>query len=98
VTAQVTQAERQAAEYRAFLIRRFEDSSRYFPAFDEPDCLVVIGCEDSLNQQQRVVLRDANNSRKRLRIVGFDWLMRRSRAVLHNLIEGAVEVSKLRMI
>ena len=98
VTESGTQAEKQAADYRSFLVWRFEDAKHHFPQFDEPDCLVVIGLEGRLSPGQRDSLRDANNHRHRLKIVGFDWLLRRSRAVVTNLIESAIEVSKLRMI
>lgn len=98
MSAFVTEAEKQAADYRSFLVRRFEDAKRHFPRFDEPDCLVVIGLEGLLREEQKAALRDANNNRHRLRIVGFDWLVKRSRAVIANLIESSIEVSKLRMI
>lgn len=98
MTAFVTQAEKQATDYRSFLVRRFEDAARFFPHFNEPDCLVVIGLEGPLTEAQRAALRDVNNHRHRLRIVGFDWILKRSRAVLTNLVQTSIEVSKVRMI
>jgi hypothetical protein len=98
MSALVTQAEKQAMDYRSFLVRRFADASRYFPQFNEPECLVVIGLEGALTEAQRAALRDVNNHRQRLRIVGFDWLLKRSRALLANLVQTSIEVSKLRMI
>ena len=97
LSAEVTHAEKQVVEYKNFLVQRFLQARESFPAFDEPDCLVVIGLEHTLSDEQRRTLRDANRQRNRVRIVGFDELLHRAEAVLSNVIETGIEVSRLRM-
>lgn len=98
LTAEVTHAEKQVTDYRSFLMHRFQEAQSHFPDFDEPDCLVVIGMEGALTLEQSAALRDANRQRHRLKIVGFDWLLKRSTAVLNNIIQSGVDVSQLRII
>jgi hypothetical protein len=98
LSADVTHAEQQATDYRSYLMQRFADARFHFPNFDDPDCLVVTGLERSLDPRQRAVLRDANRHRHRLRIVGFDWLADRARAVASNITRQHVEIVTLRMV
>lgn len=92
LSAETTQAERQGSEYKAFLMERLPEAQQHFPFLRDPDCLIVIGMESSLNGTQQKALSNANNSRLRLRIVGFDWLLDRARAILTNVTSGRIEV------
>lgn len=98
LSAHVTHAEQQATDYRSYLMEHVATARAHFPGFDDPDCLVVIGLEGTLDQRQRRALRDANRHRHRLRIVGFDWLADRARAVAANIVRHRVEVRRLRMV
>lgn len=97
LSAQATQAVAQAADYRAFLVERFQTAAAHFPRFSEPDCLVVIGLESRLSGSQRAALARDNRSRSALRLVGFDWITRRAEAVARNVIETRITVESLRM-
>jgi hypothetical protein len=97
LSAEATHAEQQATDYRAYLMRRFQDARLHFPNFDDPDCLVVIGVERELDGRQKAALRDAHRHRHRLRIVGFDWLADRARTVAGNITRHRVEVTSLRI-
>jgi Domain of unknown function (DUF4263) len=95
---QVTQAEQQVTDYRRFLVRNHHAAERCFGLFDEPDCLVVIGREDHLSELHRGVLRESIKNRHRLKIVGFDWLLRRAEAIALNTVSHEVKISAGRMI
>ncbi len=97
LSADTTHAEQQAVDYRTYLLRRINDARAHFPGFDNPDCLVVIGKEQGLTDRQREVLRDANLTRHKLRIVGFDWLAERAKVVAANITRHDVEVTQLRV-
>ena len=97
LSAEVTHAERQATDYRSYLVRHHANAALHFPGFDEPDCLVVAGLERRLDDTRRSVLRDANRHRHCLRIVGFDWLGERARTVAANITRNRVRVARLRM-
>jgi hypothetical protein len=97
LSAHVTHAEKQATDYRNYLMQHFADARRHFPNFDDPDCLVVVGKERALDDQQKAALRDANRHRHRVRIVGFDWLADRAHIVAGNLTWHDVEVTQLRV-
>ncbi|MFS2011980.1 Shedu anti-phage system protein SduA domain-containing protein [Azospirillum sp. CT11-132] len=96
LTADVTHAESQAADYRRYLIKHFSEMEKHFIEFQEPDCLVVIGLERTLKKSQKQALSDANNNRNHIRIVGFDWLLNRARAIAHNITQPTVELISLR--
>jgi hypothetical protein len=85
-------AEKQVFDYRRFLDERVGESKRHFPGFSRAEGLVVIGREDRLTDSQVVGLRMANEARQNLRIVGFDWLLRRAQAVTNNISEGQISV------
>jgi Domain of unknown function (DUF4263) len=87
-SAYVTQAVRQVNDYRSFLLERLVEARHYFPHIHDPDCLVVIGLEKQLLPS----LQQENHSRSKLRIVGFDWILHRARAVLSNVTTAKVEV------
>jgi hypothetical protein len=97
LSADVTHAEQQVTDYRAYLLRHFAQVRHHFPNFSTPDCLVVIGLERRLDERQREVLRDANMHRHQLRIVGFDWLLERARTVASNITAHQVQITKLRI-
>jgi hypothetical protein len=92
LSADATHAEKQVADYLAFLRERHEEARRHFREFQTADCLVVIGLESKLNEQQAKSLINANASRHNVRIVGFDWLMKRAAAIVDNMSSGEVEV------
>jgi hypothetical protein len=97
LSAKATQAVTQALEYREFLLARFESASRTFPDFRTPDALVVVGREDVLDAARQAALRRENEGRSYLKIVGFDTLATRARAMLKNLTEGRVQVESVRL-
>jgi hypothetical protein len=99
LSADATQAERQGTEYRMFLTERLPEARQHFPFIRDPDCLIVIGMESSLTPAQRKALVNANASRYRLQIAGFDWLLERARSILTNVSSGRIEViSRHRMV
>jgi len=93
-SAYVTQAVKQVNDYRSFVGERLVEARHHFPNIHEPDALVVIGLEKSLSSSQAKALKQENHSRNKLRIVGFDWILGRSRAVLTNVTSSKVEVIK----
>ena len=97
VSARTTQAVAQALGYRAFLVERWAEAAARFPGFQTPECLVVIGMERDLSVEQRHVLRRENEGRGGLRIVGFDWLAERARVLGRNVVEGSMDVRRVRM-
>lgn len=98
LSADVTHAEQQATDYRRHLLRKYADLRIHLPDFQEPDCLVVIGTERDLNDEQKQVLHDANRNRTHLRIAGFDWLLDRGRTVASNMTQPRVEVLSIRVV
>lgn len=98
LSADVTHAEQQATDYRRNLMQKYADVRFHMPNFQEPDCLVVVGLERSLTQDQRQVLHDANRNRTHLRIAGFDWLLNRSRTIAANVTQHGIEVIPLRVV
>jgi len=97
LSAEVTHAESQAADYRRYLIKHFSEAEKHFPAFQEPDCLVIVGLERGLTTTQKQALNDANNNRNHMRIVGFDWLLDRARTIAQNVTQPTVELIALRV-
>ncbi|GJG93514.1 Shedu anti-phage system protein SduA domain-containing protein [Cupriavidus pauculus] len=97
LSAETTHAVAQALDYRDFLQSRFETASQTFPEFRLPDAMVVIGMEGGLPAAQRAALRRENEGRSYLRIVGFDMLASRARAILNNLTQGRVPVVRTRL-
>jgi len=98
LAAPATQAVAQATTYRSFLVERFQHAAAYFPRFSEPDCLVVIGLEGTLSADQRAALARENRSRSGLRIVGYDWLVRRALSITSNIVEPKLSVRSIRVI
>lgn len=94
MSAKVTQAVTQAMEYRSFLIERFHQACTTFPGFNSPEALVIVGMETSLAPEERAALRRENEHRAHLRIVGFDALAERAKAISTNIVEGRVTVEK----
>jgi len=98
LTAEATRAEKQTMDYKNFLIERLAQAQVYFRHLRDPDCLAVIGLERNLSESQRKALAYANASRHNSRIVGFDWLGDRTRAIISNMSSGEIEViSRRRM-
>lgn len=97
LSAQTTHAINQALHYREFMVSHFTEASNTFPEFQTPECLVVIGLEQHLNAKQKKTLRLENNIRFNVRISGFDWLAERARILTRNLIEGRIDVRRVRM-
>lgn len=98
LAAGATHAEKQAMEYRNFLMERLSEAQSIFPDLRNPDCLVVIGMEGNLLESQRKALTVTNEFRHNLRAVGFDWLGKRARAIVSNMSSGEIDViPRLRM-
>lgn len=96
-SADVTHAISQVTDYDHFLMKKFSELERHFPNWNTPDLLVVCGIEKDLSGQQRQALQNLNRVHH-VRVVGFDWLAHRARAVSANVILGKVEVlEKLRL-
>ena len=70
-------------EYRSFLLERFPQAAKYFPEFQDPECLVVIGMERNLSEEQRRALLRENQHRQGVHIVGFDWVAQRAEAIIN---------------
>ena len=98
ISALVTQAVSQAMHYRTFLLERYQEAQKFFPEFQDPDTLVIIGQEQLLNNEKRKVLLMENQHRNKVQIVGFDWLAKRANTITSNMIEKKLEVHKLRMV
>ncbi|HET7550621.1 MAG TPA: Shedu anti-phage system protein SduA domain-containing protein [Gemmatimonadaceae bacterium] len=96
-SAHATHAIAQATDYRSFLMERFPTAAAHFPHFSEPECLVVIGLERTLTDEQRAALARDNRDRHRLRTVGFDWLAQRAETIAQNVIEAPVTSRSVRM-
>lgn len=92
ISAGATHAVAQVTDYVHFLMERLSSVQQELPSFRQPDALVVVGMENLLNEQQARALRVENDSRHRVRVVGFDWLAARARGVANNVIEGQVRV------
>lgn len=89
LSAKTTHAVRQALEYREWLLTNLLYSKQRFPELWRPACLVVIGQESHLNMLQQERLRQENESRQGiLRIVGYDTLRDRAKAVISNLFNA----------
>ena len=98
VSSHVTHAVKQVTDYRQFLVDRPNAATKMFPGFSDPECLVVIGNEGLLTQQQQNTLKQENSSRHKVRIVGFDWLSRRAEAVTRNVIERSLATTAERLV
>lgn len=95
--AKVTQAVTQAMEYRSFLLERYQQAELTFPDFSPPEALVIIGLENELTEEERLVLRRENEHRAHLKVIGFDAVSDRLQAIVKNLAEGEVRVDKVRL-
>jgi hypothetical protein len=98
IGADVTHAVAQATGYERYLMSKYADLRTAFPGWEQPDLLVVCGLEASLSAIQVTGLRDYNR-RSGVRVVGFDWLGARARAVSANFIRGGVRLQEgLRLV
>lgn len=98
LSAHATQAVAQATTYRSFLVERFPLSVAHFPRFNEPECLVVIGNESQLSNEQRAALARENRSRAGLRIVGYDWIAKRALSIVNNVVEPKLTTQSIRVL
>lgn len=96
-SADVTHAEHQVTDYRNYMLQHISSVKEVFFGFSEPDCMVVVGVENSLTPPQKEVLASLNRARHRLKVVGFDWLLDRAERVSKNVSEHGVVVSVQRM-
>ena len=92
LSSQTLHAEKQALEYENFLSQRVMEVRHHFPGFNRAECLVVVGMESHLSDIQRQGLQMANSKRQHIRIVGFDWLLNRAKAVIANVSHGGIKV------
>lgn len=92
LSAAATHAEKQASDYKSFLTERLTEVQAHYPHLRDPDCLVVIGLEQELSTPQKKALTLTNESRHKLKIVGFDWLAERSKTIMENMSSGDIEV------
>lgn len=97
LAAPATHAVAQVTEYRRF-IERLPNVQTHFPDLNDLSCLVVIGLEGALNGDQKQALQNDNQQRHALRVVGFDWLAERARAIQENVIRTGAQVHHARVI
>lgn len=97
-SADVTHAEHQATDYRRYMLGHIQNVKDVFPGFSEPDCLVIVGLEGALSNDQKAALASLNDARHRLKVVGFDWILHRAKKISENVAEHGVVVSVTRMI
>ena len=97
ISANTTHAINQVLEYIEYLTKRSADAAKVFPNFSTPEGLIVIGREDSLTTEQRAVLCRENESRKNIRIMGFDALAARAHRITQNVIEAPILVDSVRL-
>ncbi|NUM40215.1 MAG: DUF4263 domain-containing protein [Leptospiraceae bacterium] len=97
LSASVSQAVRQVLDYKDYLNLKIDDAKKTFNNFSEPDCLVVIGLESTLSNEQCNILFSENRHRHKLRIVGFDYLARRVEAIRNNVFESPILIENERM-
>ncbi len=62
------------------------------PNFRKPECLVICGMEDGLNDHQARALKLENESRHGVKIVGFHWIAKRARSIVSNVVAQEVRV------
>ena len=92
LSAEVTQAERQVTNYRAFLKDHVFEARQHFPYYQDADCLLVIGLETNLTRDQSRSLANANAGLSAVKIVGFDWLAKRAHAIVENVSAGEIKI------
>jgi len=97
ISAEASEAISQAMRYRSFLMQRVQQASVHFPGMRDAECLVVVGLERELDEEQKRVLALENEHRHALRVVGFDWLANRAEAIRSNIISGSVTRRRIRM-
>jgi hypothetical protein len=94
LTPDATHAEKQATDYRAFLNDRMAEARQHFPDYQGAECLAIIGLEGWLMPMQVKSLANANAGRHNVRIAGFDWLAKRTTAIVENISSGEIRVIK----
>ena len=92
LSAEATHAVAQVADYVSFLSERFMSVRQSIPSFRQPEGLVLVGIEGKLNPEQARALRLENESRHRIHVAGFDWLAKRARSIVDNVVAQDVRV------
>jgi len=88
LSAYTTHAKRQALDFRDWASSNQLYAQQTYKGIARPFCLVVIGLEYELNDMQLRRLQQENESTQgTLKIVGFDWLLKRARSTFDNLIQ-----------
>lgn len=99
LSAEATHAIAQATDYAEFLGERISSIREHIASFRRPDCLVVVGLEGSLDEDQTRALRIDNESRHRVKVVGYDWLGTRAQSIRDNIVSGRITVTpRLRIV
>jgi hypothetical protein len=88
LSADTTHAKRQALDFRDWASSNQLYAQQTYQGIGRPFCLVVIGLEHQLNNMQLKRLQQENESTQGiLKIVGFDWLLKRAKSTFDNLIK-----------
>jgi hypothetical protein len=97
LSAPVTRSIDQVRRYQDLMVGQIDRIQRHFPGFRQPDGLVVIGMEACMADRGRQALLRENAARTDVRVVGFDWLAERAEAIVRNIIDAGVEVTRIRI-
>ena len=91
IAATASTAISQVNEYLRF-IRQLQNVQIHFPRLDDVRGLAVVGLQSDLDDSRMQALRNHNAGNHALRVVGFDWLADRARAVQENSIRAGIPV------
>jgi hypothetical protein len=92
LSSKASHAKRQALDFRDWAINNNLYAIKRFPKIYRPFCLVIIGRESELDEMQTLRLKQENESTQGiLKIVGFDWLYKRSKAIFDNIVDYGFE-------
>lgn len=84
LSAPITKAIQQSQTY-AMRLARWGEAEKAFPRIDHVDRLIIAGKQEELDEDARKVVRETEENNLRLRLVGFDWVATRARAMCRNL-------------
>lgn len=73
-SSSLSAAERQAMDYRNYMMQHITSLRKTFAGFSDLDCLVIVGLEGALTDEQKSALSLHNPHQHRLDVVGFDWI------------------------
>ena len=87
LSADVTHAPQQGADYRNYLIRHGTPAQELFEGFTPDGCsvLAIVGLEGTLNDAQQRILAMFNRENHNKKVIGYDRLMRVARVIYANL-------------